>query len=334
MNIMTDSEVYLKQKQEKIDFINSRLGVILPFLQDKDITEIMCNQDGSIWIESYSKGMEKTNIVLNDNESFGINQVIASFNSKIITEENPIISGSLPSGDRFEGVCKNPTKGHSTFTIRKKPEKIFTLDDYQNMKSLTEYQKNFLIEQIKNKKNILVVGGTGTGKTTLLNGLINELEDSEDRVFIIEEVEELICSVKNKVSYLVTDYVSALDLAKSAMRQRPDRIIMGELRYGHEVEELLKLWNTGHSGGFATTHANGAEEGLERLEELLSEVSEAPRQKLIGRAIDVVVSVIRQKTDDGITIRRINEIIEVVGYDKNEKEYILNKITEEEREVA
>ena len=272
--IMTDSEVYQKQKQEKIDFINSRLGIIMNFLQDKDITEIMVNQDGTVWIESYS-GMEKTKVVLNEKMSFGINQVIASYNGKIITEENPIVSGSLPSGDRFEGVCKSPTKGHSTFTIRKKPEKIFTLDDYQNTKSLTEYQKNFLINQIKNKKNILVVGGTGTGKTTFLNALLNELKYTEDRVFIIEEVEELICSVENKVSYLVTDFVSALDLAKSAMRQRPDRIIMGELRYGHEVEELLKLWNTGHSGGFATTHANGAEEGLERLEELLSEVSEA-----------------------------------------------------------
>ena len=175
----------------------------------------------------------------------------------------------------------------------------------------------------------MVVGGTGTGKTTFLNALLNELKYTEDRVFIIEEVEELICSVENKVSYLVTDFVSALDLAKSAMRQRPDRIIMGELRYGHEVEELLKLWNTGHSGGFATTHANGSEEGLERLEELLSEVSETPRQKLIGRAIDVIVSVVRQKTEDGRTIRRINEIIEVVRYDKKEKEYILNKIKEE-----
>ena len=84
--IMTDSEVYQKQKQEKIDFINSRLGIIMNFLQDKDITEIMVNQDGTVWIESYS-GMEKTKVVLNEKMSFGINQLIASYNRKIITEE-------------------------------------------------------------------------------------------------------------------------------------------------------------------------------------------------------------------------------------------------------
>lgn len=123
----------------------------------------------------------------------------------------------------------------------------------------------------------------------------------------------------------VTEDVSALELSKDALRHRPDRIIQGELRYGEEAEEILKNWNTGHSGGFTTVHSDGAEETLERLEELLMEVDRNPRQPLIGRSVDVIVNIIRT-TENGKTVRKVNKIIKVNGFNKKTKEYEIEEV--------
>ena len=217
------------------------------------------------------------------------------------------------------------------FAIRKGPKKIFTLDDYLAMGSITEFQKNFLAEAILNKKNIVVSGGTGTGKTTFTNALVDYLKEVDrirntvERIYIIEEVEEIICDKENVIRVFVTEDVSALELSKDALRHRPDRIIQGELRYGEEAEEILKNWNTGHSGGFTTVHSDGAEETLERLEELLMEVDRNPRQPLIGRSVDVIVNIIRT-TENGKTVRKVNKIIKVNGFNKKTKEYEIEEI--------
>ena len=199
------------------------------------------------------------------------------------------------------------------------------------MGSITEFQKNFLTEAILNKKNIVVSGGTGTGKTTFTNALVDYLKEVDrirntvERIYIIEEVEEIICDKENVIRVFVTEDVSALELSKDALRHRPDRIIQGELRYGEEAEEILKNWNTGHSGGFTTVHSDGAEETLERLEELLMEVDRNPRQPLIGRSVDVIVNIIRT-TENGKTVRKVNKIIKVNGFNKKTKEYEIEEV--------
>ena len=199
------------------------------------------------------------------------------------------------------------------------------------MGSITEFQKNFLTEAILSKKNIVVSGGTGTGKTTFTNALVDYLKQVDrirntvERIYIIEEVEEIICDKENVLRVFVTEDVSALELSKDALRHRPDRIIQGELRYGEEAEEILKNWNTGHSGGFTTVHSDGAEETLERLEELLMEVDRNPRQPLIGRSVDVIVNIIRT-TENGKTVRKVNKIIKVNGFNKKTKEYEIEEV--------
>ena len=199
------------------------------------------------------------------------------------------------------------------------------------MGSITEFQKNFLTEAILNKKNIVVSGGTGTGKTTFTNALVDYLKEVDrirntvERIYIIEEVEEIICNKENVLRVFVTEDVSALELSKDALRHRPDRILQGELRYGAEAVEILKNWNTGHSGGFTTVHSDGAEETLERLEELLMEVDRNPRQPLIGRSVDVIVNIIRT-TENGKTVRKVNKIIKVNGFNKKTKEYEIEEV--------
>ena len=177
------------------------------------------------------------------------------------------------------------------------------------MGSITEFQKNFLAEAILSKKNIVVSGGTGTGKTTFTNALVDYLKQVDrirntvERIYIIEEVEEIICDKENVLRVFVTEDVSALELSK----------------------EILKNWNTGHSGGFTTVHSDGAEETLERLEELLMEVDRNPRQPLIGRSVDVIVNIIRT-TENGKTVRKVNKIIKVNGFNKKTKEYEIEEV--------
>ena len=287
---MTESEKYELQKQSQIDFVNERLSALKEYMEDDDITEIMLNPDGYVWVESYEKGMYKTSTYLNEMEGYKIIQVLASYNSKIISEKNPRLSGNLPNSDRFQGATKGITKGIPIFTIRKRPKKIFTLD------ALVDYLKQ-----------------------------VDRIRNTVERIYIIEEVEEIICDKENVLRVFVTEDVSALELSKDALRHRPDRIIQGELRYGEEAEEILKNWNTGHSGGFTTVHSDGAEETLERLEELLMEVDRNPRQPLIGRSVDVIVNIIRT-TENGKTVRKVNKIIKVNGFNKKTKEYEIEEV--------
>ena len=165
---------------------------------------------------------------------------------------------------------------------------------------------------IREHRNILVIGGTGSGKTTLVNAVINEMvaEFPSERVFIIEDTGEIQCAAANFVQYHTTVEVTMTMLLKTTLRMRPDRILVGEVR-GEEALDLLDAWNTGHPGGAATLHANSATEGLTRLKSLVSRNKSAPSEiePLIGEAVHVVISIAR--TPEG---RRIQEIVEVSGY--------------------
>jgi len=184
-----------------------------------------------------------------------------------------------------------------------------------------------LDDAILNRKNIVVVGGTSSGKTTFCNGVIHRLGQlcPSDRLIILEDTAELQSFVENKVPMLTSELanISMRDLTKVSMRYAPTRILVGEVRDSAALE-LLKLWNTGHPGGIGTFHADSAFEGLERLEELVEEAGVGPKQKLIGRAIDLIVFM--TKTLD--KKRVLSEIVKVERYNSKECEYIASKIYE------
>lgn len=334
---MTEAEIYKYKKEQQIETVREQLEILKPFLENDDLTDIMINQNGKVFTDGYLEGMVETNVILDISERKRIADLLAGWNNKILSEDSPFLSGRLPTKERFEIVTGKCTNYQTTITIRKPPKKIFELDEYVKNGDMTLSQKKYLIEAIENKKNILLVGGTGTGKTSKISSLINELIGTKDRIIIVEEVEEIMIKedenknplISNLLRYETTEKINALRILKSLMRQYPDRIIFGELRWGEEVETFLDALNTGHSGGLSSLHANTALDGLHRLVELLTEVNGKtnPRPYMVARGINVVISLKRERDKNtGKTRRFINEIIEVNGYDRIKEEFMYKEV--------
>lgn len=306
-----------------VEKIRRVLGIpICRLLGEPGVVEIMLNTDGTLWVERLVTGMERIG-TMQPSQAESVICSVAAYHREVVTRENPVFEGELPlQGERFEALIP-PVVSAPVFTIRLKASKIFTLAEYVEAGIMTEQQKELIESAVVDRLNILVVGGTGTGKTTLTNAIIEAIErlTPENRLIIIEDTAEIQCSAKNANLLHATDSVDMLRLLKATMRLRPDRILVGEVR-GPEALALLKAWNTGHPGGVATVHANGAKAGLIRLEQLIAEASTSPMQRLIAEAVDLIVSI--SKTPDG---RRIDEIVSVEGF-QNE-DYILEYNGEE-----
>lgn len=302
--------------------IERELGIqVMNALNDDDVIEIMLNSDGTLWTEKIGSPMEEIG-KLSAAPAKSVIETIASFYDDVVNSSHPILECELPTdGSRFEAIIP-PVVEHPTFTIRKKAKKIFTLDDYVVNKIITENQRSLLLQMVRQRKNILVVGGTSSGKTTLCNAIIDAIskETPDHRIVIIEDTAELQCSAPNKVILRATNEVDMLQLLRSTMRLRPDRILVGEVR-GGEALNLLKSWNTGHPGGIATVHANSAQAGLIRIEQLIAEVTNGQMQELIAEAVNVVVYIAR--TPKG---REIKQIIEVDKFDIEQRSYNYREI--------
>jgi type IV secretion system protein VirB11 len=271
----------------------------------------MLNADGKVWIERLGEAMQCIG-TLRPAQAQAIIETIAGYHGKEVTRSKPILEGEFPlDGSRFAGQLP-PVVPAPTFAIRKKAVAIFTLDQYVENGIMTAAQKHVLVEAVAAHRNILVIGGTGSGKTTLVNAIINEMviTDPTERVFIIEDTGEIQCAAENHVQYHTSLDVSMTALLKTTLRMRPDRILVGEVR-GAEALDLLDAWNTGHEGGAATLHANNANAGLARLRSLITRNPAAPAEiePLIGEVVHIVVHIAR--TPEG---RRIQEILEVSGY--------------------
>ena len=278
-------------------------------MRDKSIVEVMLNPDGRVWVDRLGSGME---VICTMNETAALQMLgtVAHMLGGVINPQNPKVEGELPGdGSRVEGVIY-PIVQKPSFNLRKKASAVFPLEEYVQAGRALESDHEVLKEAILTRKNILVVGGTGTGKTTFANALLHEMSRlcPTHRVVILEDTVELQCTLENLVQMRTNDTVSMQDLLKIAMRQRPDRIILGEVR-GPEALSMTKAWNTGHPGGICTVHANDARAGLVRVEQLISEISITPMKELIGEAIDVVVYLRR---DPGIG-PMLGEIIAVEG---------------------
>jgi type IV secretion system protein VirB11 len=324
----TTATQYTDSQERLIEKIKREISPLcLKALENPQVIEIMLNSDGTLWVEKLAKEIVQIGTI-NETKAQALLGTIASYVNTPITTKKPILECELPlDGSRFEGLIP-PIVSKPTFAIRKKATKIFTLEEYYHQKMLTKENYQFIKQAIYNpnskgesKKNILIVGGTGSGKTTLANAIIDGIvkQTPSDRVVIIEDTAEIQCAAKNNVMLRTSNEISMMDLLRATMRLRPDRILVGEVR-GAEALDLLKSWNTGHSGGVATVHANSARAGLIRLEQLIAEATQAPMQTLISEAINIVIFI--TKTSTG---RIVKEVIEVIGYDKSTDDYIIKE---------
>ena len=296
-------------------------GEIVRWLAEPAVIEVMLNPDGRLWIDRLGVGLTATDGLMTAADGERIIRLVAHHVGAEVHCGAPRVSAELPDGgERFEGLLP-PVVAAPSFAIRKPAIAVFTLSDYVAAGIMSAKEAGMLAGAVRAKKNILVAGGTSTGKTTLTNALLAEVAAGEDRIVLIEDTRELQCAAPNLVSLRTKDGVATLsDLVRSALRLRPDRIPIGEVR-GAEALDLVKAWGTGHPGGIGTIHAGSAIGTLRRLEQLIQESVVTVPRALIAETIDVIAVLVRDGTG-----RRLAELAEVRGLD-GAGEYALSPLT-------
>ncbi|PQM26745.1 P-type conjugative transfer ATPase TrbB [Sphingopyxis lindanitolerans] len=283
-------------------------------LADPLTQEIMVNPDGVLRIDRLGEGRIDSGTRYDPAQVERIIRLVASHARTEVHAAAPIVSAELPphgggAGERFEGVLP-PVSLAPCFSIRKPAARIYTLLDYVHGGIMSADAARILSMAVVERRNILVVGGTSSGKTTLANALLAEMADLDERVILIEDTRELQCPASDVVALRTrTGAVSMADLVRSTLRLRPDRIIVGEVR-GAEALDMLKAWNTGHHGGIATVHANSALSALYRIESLVQESVVTVPRRLIAEAIEVIVFIAGR----GLA-RRVETVARVAGLD-------------------
>jgi type IV secretion system protein VirB11 len=283
-------------------------------LAEPAVIEIMVNPDGALRLDRLGEGRIDTGTRYDPAQVERIIRLVASHARTEVHAASPIVSAELPphgegAGERFEGVLP-PVSLAPCFSIRKPAAKIYTLLDYVSDGLMPAETARQLGQAVVERKNILVAGGTSSGKTTLANALLAEMAHLDERVLIIEDTRELQCAASDVVALRTRPgIVGMADLVRSTLRLRPDRIIVGEVR-GAEALDMLKAWNTGHPGGIATVHANSAVSALYRLEQLVQETVVTVPRRLIAEAIDMIVFIAGR----GLA-RRVETIAHIAGVD-------------------
>ena len=269
--------------------LRTALGpAIATWLEDPSVVEVMLNPDGRLWVDRLTEGLTDTNERLSAADGERIIRLVAHHVGAEVHPGSPRVSAELPeAGERFEGLIP-PVVAAPAFAIRKPAVAVFTLDDYVTAGIMSADEADALRRAVERRRNVLVAGGTSTGKTTLVNALLAEVAKTSDRVVLIEDTRELQCKAPNLVALRTKDGVASLsDLVRSSLRLRPDRIPIGEVR-GAEALDLLKAWGTGHPGGIGTIHAGSALGALRRLEQLIQEAVITVPRALIVETIDLI----------------------------------------------
>lgn len=289
--------------------LRTALGsAIAEWLDDPAVIEVMLNPDGRLWIDRLGERIADTGVAMSAADGERIIRLVAHHVGAEVHGAAPRVSAELPEGgERFEGLLP-PVVAAPSFAIRKPAVAVFTLTDYVAAGIMAAGEAELLARAVAERRNILVAGGTSTGKTTLTNALLAEVARTSDRVVLIEDTRELQCAAPNLVALRTKDGVASLsDLVRSALRLRPDRIPIGEVR-GAEALDLLKAWGTGHPGGIGTIHAGTALGTLRRLEQLIQESVVTVPRALIAETIDVIAVLVRDGTG-----RRLAELVRVDG---------------------
>ena len=306
---------------------------VLTLLEDDTVNEVYVNEDYHIWKDTIY-GRFQTDVVLPLSKVKSICEAIAGINQEIISQESPILGVELTELHIRAQIMYPPILKNPVFFLRKKPSIIFPLESYVESGSLSEAYYHKILELIKERKNIVIAGATGSGKTTFVNAMLKELAvlTPEHRLIILEDTPEIQFSSKDVLRMCVTQNrgvkVTMDDLLFSAMRLSPHRIIVGEVRNG-SAYTMLKAWNTGHEGGFCTVHANSAENTFVRLESLARESEEVRdadvARYMIGESVDAIISIQKHVSSEG-TRRVVDDIILVDGYDRKREEYTFTHV--------
>ncbi|MEW5688199.1 MAG: P-type conjugative transfer ATPase TrbB [Pseudomonadota bacterium] len=297
-------------QDRKVAALKQAMGpVIAGALADRLVVEVMVNPDGKIWVDKIGEGRSFTGERLQGGDAERILRLLADHVGEVVTRDRPRVSATLPeTGERFQGAFM-PVVSSPAFAIRKRPEVVFSLDDYVDMGIMTAGQARVVREATASRQNILIAGGTGSGKTTLANGVLNEPAFARDRIAVLEDTPELQCPADDKIQMLTKrtePQVTMADLVRDTLRLRPDRIVIGEVRDGSALD-LLKAWNTGHPGGLATIHANSALEAMTRLEDLIGEVTQRIPYRAIAQAINMVIYI--ERTPKGRIVREVSRVV-------------------------
>lgn len=301
--------------QRRRAMLSTAMGTdIARALADPLVVEIMVNPDGALRLDRLGDGIVETGASLDPAQVERIIRLVASHARAEVHAGAPIVSAELPphgegAGERFEGILP-PVSQTPCFSIRKPAARIHTLADYVADAIMSAESARDLSLAVVERRNILVVGGTSSGKTTLANALLAELAHLGERVIILEDTRELQCAARDVVALRTrSGSVAMADLVRSTLRLRPDRIVIGEVR-GREALDMLKAWNTGHPGGIATVHANSALSALYRIEQLVQESVVTVPRLLIAEAIDLIVFIAGRGR-----ARRVETIARVAGLD-------------------
>ncbi len=304
------------QERRRDELLRRQLGPqLLAALADPMITDVLVNEDGRAWFEAHGKGMFEAGFSIPASQVESLIGTVAAALGTVADADHPIVEGELTIDRiRFEGFIP-PVVRRPCLAMRKPAQVLYTLTDYVRDRIVTESQKGIFREAIVRRENILISGGTGSGKTTLGGALINEMvehSDPNERYVIIEDTLEIQCRAQNLVQLRTSEHADLTRLVRATMRLRPDRIIIGEVR-GGEALALLKAWNTGHPGGVTTIHANSAKAALTRLSSLVQEAGVPPQPELIAETVQLIAFIAR--TGKG---RRVTELVRVEGYDSSE----------------
>ena len=293
---------------------------IAAWLDDAAVIEVMLNPDGRLWVDRLGEGISDTGMTLAAADGERIVRLVAHHVGVEVHARSPRVSAELPEGgERFEGLLP-PIVAAPAFAIRKPAVAVFTLDDYVTAGIMSEPQADTLRQAVPARANILVAGGTGSGKTTLVNALLAEVAKTTDRIVLIEDTRELQCAAPNLVAMRTKDGVVSLsDLVRSSLR--PDRIPIGEVR-GSEALDLLKAWGTGHPGGIGTIHAGTALGALRRMEQLIQEAVVTVPRALLAETIDLIAVLVRNGHG-----RRLAELARVEGLDPATGDYRLTSLS-------
>lgn len=279
-------------------------------LEDPDVVEVLLNPDGSLWLDKLRSGRERTGELLSPEDAERIIRLVAGYLRLEVHAGAPVVSAELPeTGERFEGVLPPVTRAPA-FAIRKRAAGVIPLARYVADGVMTQVQADVLRNAVLDRKNVLIAGGTSSGKTTLANALLQVIAETGDRVILLEDTIELQCLSDDHIALRTRAGAATLaDLVHSILRLRPDRIVVGEVR-GGEALDLLKAWGTGHSGGLATIHGGSVRGALARLEQQILEVALTVPHALIAEAVDLVVYI-----EGRGTARRVRDITRVNGWD-------------------
>ncbi len=332
---MSNAAVVLDEQHQRLEVkLRREFGdLILKCLADDRTEDILLNPDSSLWVKRMGEGFSRIG-EMSPSAAASALGTVAAWRGTVLNHERPILETELPiDGSRFEGIVA-PVVRRPVFAIRLRPKRIFTLGEYETNEILSDKadplnrlrrrddfsasirglnHAEIIRAAVRARKNLLVVGSTGSGKTTLVNAILDALAylTPNDRVISIKDTTELQCAVKNFLDLRAVGGVTMLECLRACMRLKPTRIVVGEVR-GAEAHTLLKAWNTGHPGGAATIHANDGISGLIRLESLVAEATSAPQQSLIAEAVDLVIFV--DEEPELRAGRKVKEVLLVTGY--------------------